>query len=149
MKYPSVNQMIEGHAKGMQRVHEFLAEHGADHWHDKFRFTNGITMRVRHVAEEDPDNTMYYVWTEEEYQFKVPFDKLQHMIETLKDHQGIGKNRIGSNIVIQTSVTNQFAMHKRLSLTDYDGVEHVTLKLEFRIYHNIPKDEIFIGMVSL
>lgn len=148
MKYPSVKQMTKAHVKGMQSVHKFLKARGADHWHDKYQFRGDLTIRIVHANnyiecgphDEDPNDVLYYIWTQEDYEFSVPFGKLQGMLKALKANQSLSKSRIGKNIVIKTDITNQFIMEKRIRCEDY-ALDKVTLRIEFRIYHNRPNWE--------
>jgi len=145
MKYPSINKAILSHCDGMQKIMDFLKEHGADHWWDNYRLRKGLELHVRHAndyiemgaLDEDPDDVLYYIWTQEDFDFKVPFHRLQDMLKALKDNQGMSKNRIADNIKIETYVTNQFTMEKRIRCEDY-AMDKVTLNIQFRIYIHQP-----------
>jgi hypothetical protein len=150
VKFKSIEEIMEGHMKGMQKVHEFLAEHGADHWHDKYRCYHGIDIQVHHANEyiecgphdEDPDDILYYVYTAETYAFKVPFSKLQGMLKALKEMQGLSHTRIADDVRVETDITNQFIMEKRIHCDDY-GLEKLTLRIEFWVYHHTPDWEAY------
>lgn len=145
MQYPSMNTAIKSHIAGMTKVHNWLKVRRADMYHPNYRFNNNLILRANHVnnyiecgpAYDDPKDIHWYVWTEEDYEFRVKMSDLSDMLESIRAHQFLGDKRIANNIEIHTDVNNPYTMQKHLILHGYRE-SSVVLNIKFRIYLRKP-----------
>jgi len=104
--------------------------------------TTRFNIHIRHSndyvemgpLDADPEGEMFYCYTSQIVEFNVPYEIITKVGQALKNHRGIGEERIAGNIDIATDVTNQFTMQRHMFADDLSW-EKCKFRIEFRVHH--------------
>ena len=142
----ALERLMTNHITSMKQVLRWASNRGAEI--DKYDIAR--TERNTHVkfciyhANDtiemgpnftDPEDKMWSLYSEEDWEFKVQNCRVAEFLNHVKNHQSIGKSRVANNIIIDTDISNQFTMEKRLRHDYFDHFEYTHIKLTFHIYH--------------
>jgi len=144
----ALERLMTNHNNSMKRAIRWARNHGAEfdeldikrierNTHVKFCIyhANDTIECGCHFADEGTLDKMWSMYSEEDWEFKVQNCRIAEFLNHVKNHQSIGKSRVANNIIIDTDISNQFTMEKRLRHDYFDHFEYTHIKLTFHIYH--------------
>lgn len=142
----ALERLMQNHVDSMKRALRWARNHGAEvDEHELVHVARNTNIRfhIYHANDmiemgrgyKDPEDKMWSMYSEEDHSFKVANEKVAEFLNHVRNHESIGKGRKTPKIVIDTDISNQFIMHKRLRLDMFDSYEYMYITLTFHIYH--------------